>query len=456
MATNKNITMKQFNGTDYDTLYPKTVASQVDGVYSKKETLSDGTKTAYGLDSKAVPDDVFAKIPTFFEPVGTIKTTVRTDLGDKWLLCNGANVDPATYPELCEVLPAADPRADWAVAENFPLSDFEYTTSFDVQYINGYYIAMAKGYTGGIFLYAQSLNGPWTKVAVTTSGNNVYFNKMKYLNGYWVICGYIAYATYPCTIFYATSLSGPWTSKSINSNKNQFITDMIYENGYYIGCGYATGSNADTGMIYYATSLDGTWTSKSVYANEFPTLQTIIYENGYYVTTGPRQSGDAGYVYYTQDFTGTWNRSNAVSNTSSGTTYLYLNDVKYINGKWIVCGSTSSGNYSRVFVADTLSGAWTCVFRDPDSTGKNLLSFIYADGLYIFRFSNGLYITDDLESMNTNYSTVTFDTAIASIACNDGYYFAGGTESSGFYLNTKYRLPTITTNRSYTYIKAKE
>lgn len=32
MATTKNITMKQFNGTDYDTLYPKTVYSQVSGV----------------------------------------------------------------------------------------------------------------------------------------------------------------------------------------------------------------------------------------------------------------------------------------------------------------------------------------------------------------------------------------------------------------------------------------
>lgn len=37
MATNKNITMKQFNGVDYDTLYPKTIASQVDDVYSKDE-----------------------------------------------------------------------------------------------------------------------------------------------------------------------------------------------------------------------------------------------------------------------------------------------------------------------------------------------------------------------------------------------------------------------------------
>lgn len=38
MATNKNITMKQFNGVDYDILYPKTIASQIDDVYSKSET----------------------------------------------------------------------------------------------------------------------------------------------------------------------------------------------------------------------------------------------------------------------------------------------------------------------------------------------------------------------------------------------------------------------------------
>nr|DAZ41714.1 MAG TPA: tail fiber protein [Caudoviricetes sp.] len=38
MATNKNITMRQFNGVDYDTLYPKTIASQIDDVYSKSET----------------------------------------------------------------------------------------------------------------------------------------------------------------------------------------------------------------------------------------------------------------------------------------------------------------------------------------------------------------------------------------------------------------------------------
>ena len=78
MATTKNITMKQFNGTDYDTLYPKTVAAQIDDVYSKDETyskdelytqsqvynktqtLADATKTLYGLSSTATPNDVLA------------------------------------------------------------------------------------------------------------------------------------------------------------------------------------------------------------------------------------------------------------------------------------------------------------------------------------------------------------------------------------------------------------
>lgn len=34
MASNYNITMKQYNGTDYDTLYPKTIIEQVAGAAS--------------------------------------------------------------------------------------------------------------------------------------------------------------------------------------------------------------------------------------------------------------------------------------------------------------------------------------------------------------------------------------------------------------------------------------
>ena len=97
MATTKKITMREFNGTDYDTLYPKTVAAQIDDVYSKDETyskndvytksqvynktqtLADATKTLYGLSSSAVPDDVFKTIP--LSNTGYIYVTTKTSAG---------------------------------------------------------------------------------------------------------------------------------------------------------------------------------------------------------------------------------------------------------------------------------------------------------------------------------------------------------------------------------------
>ena len=56
MATNKNIIMKQFNGTDYDTLYPKTIASQVDGVLLAQilVTTFPNTEVTASLNGKTV------------------------------------------------------------------------------------------------------------------------------------------------------------------------------------------------------------------------------------------------------------------------------------------------------------------------------------------------------------------------------------------------------------------
>lgn len=60
MATEKNIVMKEFNGTDYDTLYPKTIGTQVDGIFTAEQTLTNNTLALYGLGTDTVPDNVFA------------------------------------------------------------------------------------------------------------------------------------------------------------------------------------------------------------------------------------------------------------------------------------------------------------------------------------------------------------------------------------------------------------
>ena len=67
MATEKNITMKQFNGMDYDTLYPKTIASQIPDVYSKTEVLTTETLSKYGLTADKLPNDVFQQIKTLID-----------------------------------------------------------------------------------------------------------------------------------------------------------------------------------------------------------------------------------------------------------------------------------------------------------------------------------------------------------------------------------------------------
>lgn len=67
MASEKNITMRQYNGVDYDTLYPKTKVEQVEGAYTQQQILSDSTKELYGLGSDAVPDEVLALLGPYVQ-----------------------------------------------------------------------------------------------------------------------------------------------------------------------------------------------------------------------------------------------------------------------------------------------------------------------------------------------------------------------------------------------------
>ena len=90
MATEKNITMKQFNGTDYDTLYPKTIASQIPDVYSKTEVLTTETLSKYGLTADKLPNDVFQQIKTLID-------NVQASADGKARIQTGSYVGTGTY-----------------------------------------------------------------------------------------------------------------------------------------------------------------------------------------------------------------------------------------------------------------------------------------------------------------------------------------------------------------------
>ena len=90
MATNKNITMKRFNGTDYDTLYPKTKVEQVEGAYTKQQILTSATADLYGLGASAVPDDVLATARSLI-------STAQSTADSKCKIIPGSYVGAGTY-----------------------------------------------------------------------------------------------------------------------------------------------------------------------------------------------------------------------------------------------------------------------------------------------------------------------------------------------------------------------
>ena len=98
MAEKKNFIIENYNGTDYDTLYPETNSGQV--------LLDSDAQVTTGLVSGSTLDDALQSVVKdggAFQ-IGDTLTTARTNLGDKWLLCNGKQITPTDYPVLVGLL----------------------------------------------------------------------------------------------------------------------------------------------------------------------------------------------------------------------------------------------------------------------------------------------------------------------------------------------------------------
>ena len=98
MAEKKNFTIENYNGTDYDTLYPETISGQVllDSSGQNILHLSSGSTVNDGFNSITYGGGGFT--------IGDVIVTARNNMGDNWLLCNGAIVDGNQYPILKNLL----------------------------------------------------------------------------------------------------------------------------------------------------------------------------------------------------------------------------------------------------------------------------------------------------------------------------------------------------------------
>lgn len=105
MAEKKNFIIENYNGTDYDTLYPETISGQV--------LLDAQAQHILNLPSGDTLNNVFNYIAYGggSHVIGDVLVTARSNLGDNWLLCNGAIVDGSKYPVLKNLLKSA-PHVD--------------------------------------------------------------------------------------------------------------------------------------------------------------------------------------------------------------------------------------------------------------------------------------------------------------------------------------------------------
>lgn len=101
MAEKKNFTIENYNGTDYDTLYPETNSGQVllDAQAQRILNLPSGDTLNNAFNHIAYGGGSYV--------IGDVLVTARNNLGDNWLLCNGAIVDGSQYPVLKNLLKSA-------------------------------------------------------------------------------------------------------------------------------------------------------------------------------------------------------------------------------------------------------------------------------------------------------------------------------------------------------------
>ena len=355
--------------------------------------------------------------------IGDTLTTVRTDLPDNWLLCDGSGFSGTEYPKLAEMIAAGTPSGQWE-QNNQGVSDLHC-----IEYGDGWWVAI--GDNGTVYTKQGSPSGEWTKN--NTAFGNVYFRQVAYGNGYWVALG-----TSNCW-YKSGDPSGTWTKHPIMSAVSS-ITALTFGNGsFVIGAG-AYNSNP---AIYHTTNPSATWQQASVTSPAYGTsFIGISYSNGRWVAFGSvGMPSSKGIYYYTSDLT-----SPFVPIQCNNTNSVY--GLVYFEGFWVfTCGSNS-------FYLTALGESPILI---SGLSGKPVAKVVVGNGYLVTIYVSpvgAVYYMLGSPDTGTVISNFQGNKGIQGIAYGNGQFVIVGNGGTVYYTNS-YTLPTISTG-AYTYIKAKE
>ena len=307
---------------------------------NKATLLKDDTAALYGLGPDSVPDDVLKSIPNSIEPVGTVKTTLRSDLSNDWLLANGEPYDTTLYSGLKSVI---DPNYSvmWDTIELnltnslFPstyndtaiLSSASYPPGYvrKLKLYGEYVYFLCYAYYGSDADYKvfhlgrikKDLSGD-IQISKEVAACNSYSMYLYYMEdfaiqestGKCVVVGnykYSAnYSRYYLGYAYADSFDGIWTANYVNPAGSSYLEGALYSLVEATTDGFLwihVGASSTTYNFMYSYGQGPSWTNKK---------KTLV--NGYTGNAVLTVLNDTFYVSYHD------RSNNTISHATAGST----------------------------------------------------------------------------------------------------------------------------------------
>ena len=439
--------------------------------------------------------------------IGDILTTTRTDLNEKWFLCNGAWIESSRYPELSRLL-----ETDMWAPLALPTDGIN-----KIRYINGLFVAVR----GGTIAWTEDpVNSTWESThfdasdIASNAGGGISIRDISYADGKWVMVGMVDIGVSTnegVFISWATELDGEWhhymrSGVVYSENYIYDVVGLAYGNGYWcVIVDYTddrTGEHTRYIQCYCSNNIENdSWTvvnidSASTSGYDLVPIGVVFNGEQFIVGADYRETlvdenASAIYLYSATTPTGAsnpWSKTTLESEDSSRTGY-WLDEVLFTGNETLFVGrmkDTYSDLYTSVWsIPNSLTGITQhdYEFDSTDNTeeGNNVVTVTFNDEyLFCVRRCQNLSDSDEhkytilsisRENLNDfsevticDYTTVADSYRGYSAFGNGLFVFGIGEENLVSYqlgftklpfdYEVAAHLPTISPDSSYAYIKA--
>lgn len=413
--------------------------------------------------------------------IGDILATARTDLDNKWLLCDGRIIDKDAYPKLFEIL-----KRNWMLGKRLEC-DINVHTPYITHFCeyNGEWVGIGilrPINTNIKNIDVQTWHGT-SPAGVLNAAKNIMptdneisdfdCHGFKVLNRKLVAYGSIGFS-YPQSsadasrgrIWYTEDLT-TWKYKDLLNQNYAEINDLIYINGTYVAtCGYGTGNTHP--KLLKSQLLDGNWSEITLPDNVYK-LMNICYGNVFVIPCYTGQYGKTlkASIMVSASIDGPWKNIQL-----SGGFYSFApKSALYKDGMYFISGigkmAESDANYRPIILmATNPESSWTAypINSAVDLANKQVNSFQYVNEKYYIICGNYLLSTTSpigewqADEIYTNREApfspknlYISDTAFAAAGAprsGDSDYTAGYVYKGSF-------LPVSSTDICNNYIRAK-